>query len=204
MMCIECGAKMTTKRENFKYDASGLPGVTLVNVKVSRCRGCGEYEVALPRIEQLHKQMAYAVVAKRARLSALEISFLRRYLNWSGADFAAHLGTTQKQRRGGRMDEHQWGFRRTASCARWLCTAHRSNTSSSRCSKRWRAMPRARCERGSSLIGQDGKRLHRTLLLSGSYRERLGTRGLGVGSTNLDAGEALRLPPASCLLPPVS
>ncbi len=94
MPCIACGAKMTTKRENFKYDASGLPGMTLVNVKVSRCRGCGEHEVAIPRIEQLHKQMAYAVVAKRARLSAPEIRFLRRYLNWSGADFAAHLGTT--------------------------------------------------------------------------------------------------------------
>lgn len=94
MTCIECGSKMTTKRENFKYDASGLPGVTLVNVKISRCLGCGAYEVAIPRIEQLHEQMAYAVVAKRARLSAHEISFLRRFLGWSGADFAAHLGTT--------------------------------------------------------------------------------------------------------------
>ena len=28
---------MTTRRENVRYDASGLPGVTLVGVEVSRC-----------------------------------------------------------------------------------------------------------------------------------------------------------------------
>ena len=36
MKCFGCGHGMTSGRENVKYDASGLPGVTLVDVEVSR------------------------------------------------------------------------------------------------------------------------------------------------------------------------
>jgi hypothetical protein len=33
-----------------------------------------------------------AVIAKRSRLTAAEVKFLRKYLGWSGADFARHMG----------------------------------------------------------------------------------------------------------------
>jgi putative zinc finger/helix-turn-helix YgiT family protein len=94
MTCMQCGAEMRTARENFKYEASGLPNVTLVGVEVSRCPSCGEYEVAIPSIEGLHRALALAVVRKRARLTAQEIRFLRKSLGWSGADFAARMGVT--------------------------------------------------------------------------------------------------------------
>ncbi len=92
MTCLECRGEMTTTRENFKYTASGLPNVTLVNVEVSRCRECGEYEVAIPNIEGLHRTIALAVASKPARLAAEEIRFLRKWLGWSGVDFAEHIG----------------------------------------------------------------------------------------------------------------
>jgi DNA-binding transcriptional regulator YiaG len=38
--------------------------------------------------------IAHAVIAKRERLTPAEIRFLRKFLGWSGADFAAHVGTT--------------------------------------------------------------------------------------------------------------
>lgn len=94
MTCLQCGAEMRTARENFKYEASGLPGVTLVGVEVSRCPSCGEYEVAIPSIEQLHRVMAVAVARKRAKLTPAEVRFLRKWLGWSGADFAARMGVT--------------------------------------------------------------------------------------------------------------
>ena len=94
MKCLVCGTGMTTQRENFRYEASGLPGVTLLGVEVSRCRACGEYEVAIPQIEDLHKTIAQALIRKPSRLDAAEIRYLRKYLGWSGADFAAHMGTT--------------------------------------------------------------------------------------------------------------
>jgi hypothetical protein len=48
MTCLQCGAEMRMKRENCKYDASSLPGITLLGVEVSRCPKCGEHEVAIP------------------------------------------------------------------------------------------------------------------------------------------------------------
>jgi putative transcriptional regulator len=94
MTCTVCGTTMKTKRENYRYDAVGLPGITLRDVEVSRCPKCGEYEVAIPRIEDLHRTIAQAVIAKRERLTPAEIRFLRKFLGWSGADFAAHVGTS--------------------------------------------------------------------------------------------------------------
>jgi putative zinc finger/helix-turn-helix YgiT family protein len=94
MTCIMCGAQMKTERENFRYDASGLPGVTLVGVEVSRCPPCGEYEVAIPQIEDLHKAIAQALIRKTSPLDAAEIRYLRKYLGWSGVDFAKHMGIT--------------------------------------------------------------------------------------------------------------
>ncbi len=96
MKCLLCNAQMKTKRENFRYDACGLPNVTLKNVEVSRCPKCGEYEVAIPQIEDLHKAIAQALIKKPSRLHAAEVRYLRKYLGWSGADFAAHMGTTRE------------------------------------------------------------------------------------------------------------
>ena len=92
MTCARCGAAMTASRENFLYTAGGLPNVTLVGVEVRRCAACGEFEVAIPRIEELHRTIARAVARKRGRLALVEIRFLRKWLGWSGVDFAAHVG----------------------------------------------------------------------------------------------------------------
>lgn len=94
MKCTACGAKMTARRENFKYDACGLSRVTLMDVEVRRCRSCGEHEVVIPRIEELHRVIALALIGKASKLVPDEIRFLRKHLGWSGADFAAHFGVT--------------------------------------------------------------------------------------------------------------
>jgi putative zinc finger/helix-turn-helix YgiT family protein len=94
MTCLQCGAKVRSRRENVRYDMCGLPGVTLQGVEVRRCAACGEFEIAIPRIEDLHRALARSVIEKRARLTGQEIRFLRKVLGWSGADFAAHMGTT--------------------------------------------------------------------------------------------------------------
>ncbi len=96
MNCLSCGAKMKTQKENVHYTACGLPHVTLRNIEVSRCPQCGEEEITIPRIEALHNVIARALITKRSRLNAAEIRYLRKYLGWSGADFAAHMGTTRE------------------------------------------------------------------------------------------------------------
>jgi putative zinc finger/helix-turn-helix YgiT family protein len=91
--CRSCGkGETSTSRETYLYTESGLPNVTLVGVDIRRCPRCGAHEVLLPRVEELHRVIAQAVVHKPARLSGAEVRFLRKSLGWSGADFAKHLG----------------------------------------------------------------------------------------------------------------
>ena len=93
MKCIECGGQMESRRENHRYNASGLPRVILLDLEVSRCPHCGAEEVAIPRIEELHRLIAHTLVRKRGRLAAPEIRYLRKYLGWSATDFAERMGT---------------------------------------------------------------------------------------------------------------
>jgi putative transcriptional regulator len=92
MTCLNCGSRMKTKLENYRYDAVGVPGITLQGIEVSRCGKCGEFEVGIPRIEDLHRAIAEAVIAKKDRLIPEEIRFLRKHLGWTGAQFTAHFG----------------------------------------------------------------------------------------------------------------
>jgi putative zinc finger/helix-turn-helix YgiT family protein len=85
---------MAAQTESLAYVACGLPHVTLVGVEVRRCAACGEHEVVIPKIEQLHRVIAHAVITQRARLTGAEVRFLRKYLGWSGVDFARHMGVT--------------------------------------------------------------------------------------------------------------
>jgi len=92
--CMQCGTEMKGARENFRYDASGLDGVTLEAVMVHRCPNCGEYEVEIPRMEELHAALARGVAMKKERLTPKEIRFLRTYLGYSSADFARKLSVS--------------------------------------------------------------------------------------------------------------
>ena len=91
--CRTCGeAELESKVETYRYSESGLPNVALVGVEVRRCSACGHHELVLPRVAELHRAIAHALILKRARLSGTEIRFLRKHLGWSGVDFAKHIG----------------------------------------------------------------------------------------------------------------
>jgi putative zinc finger/helix-turn-helix YgiT family protein len=93
MRCLQCNsADMKTAQENYLYDASGLPNVTLVGVEVSRCPNCGAHEVEIPRIEELHRVIALAIATHAVHLDGPRIRFLRKWLGWSGVDFGARMG----------------------------------------------------------------------------------------------------------------
>jgi len=96
MKCIECGNVMVSRRENRRYTAGGLPQVVLLGVEVRRCAECGAEEMAIPRIEQLHRVIAQALLHKPARLAGPEVRFLRKYLGLSTTDFASRMGTARE------------------------------------------------------------------------------------------------------------
>lgn len=91
MDCLNCGTGMSGAREVVPYDV-GLPyEIRLDDVLVHRCPSCGEFEIAIPRVEALHRAIALEVARRPGRLSGLEIRFLRKSLGWTGREAAAHL-----------------------------------------------------------------------------------------------------------------
>lgn len=96
MRCGECGTSMKSRKENYRYDECGLSHVTLVGLEVMRCVNCGNVEIAIPRIESLHRLIARAVIEKATRFTGEEVRFLRKSLGWSGADFARHMGVSDE------------------------------------------------------------------------------------------------------------
>ncbi len=85
---------MQSTRENHRYEASGLPNVVLVDIEIRRCPNCDERTVVIPRMGPLHRAIAMSIIAEPTKLPPQEIRFLRKWLGWSGQDFARHFGVT--------------------------------------------------------------------------------------------------------------
>ena len=92
MKCMNCGATLRSTRENYRDREMGLSNVVLNNIEIRRCPDCGEEEVVIPAVRRLHKAVALFLIEKPTRLNAEEIRFLRTYLNWASAEFAANFG----------------------------------------------------------------------------------------------------------------
>jgi putative zinc finger/helix-turn-helix YgiT family protein len=91
MKCPNCRQQMETRRENHRYSESGLDNVYLEGIEVHSCK-CGERVVSIPKLAQLHEVIAFAVAKQPARLNGQQVRFLRKYLGWSGVQFAEVLG----------------------------------------------------------------------------------------------------------------
>jgi putative zinc finger/helix-turn-helix YgiT family protein len=91
--CLECGSEMQRHVEDVPFDPS-LPGVVLEGVSVYRCPNCDNYEVEIPHLEELHRAIALHLVRQSRRLQGPEVRFLRKWLGWSGQDFARRMGVT--------------------------------------------------------------------------------------------------------------
>jgi putative zinc finger/helix-turn-helix YgiT family protein len=92
MKCLECRTPMKTRKESYPYDECGLKHITLVGVAVTRCPRCGEYEISIPHVEELHRLLAKVLIEKSTRFTGDEVRFLRKSLGWSGTDFGRHMG----------------------------------------------------------------------------------------------------------------
>ena len=98
MKCPNCErAELAETRENYHYQECGLSNVTLVGIVVRKCPDCGNVMPRIPNIEGLHDAIAHALINKPERLMAPEIVFLRKYLGWSGADFARNMHCDRAQ-----------------------------------------------------------------------------------------------------------
>ena len=88
--CSKCGRDARVVREDYVWEDVDFP-VTLRNVELIRCDRCGNADVVIPKMGQLMRTLALAVVSKPYRLRGEEVRFLRKYLNMTGEEFSKLL-----------------------------------------------------------------------------------------------------------------
>ena len=95
MRCYACGKTMKKKNVAcYHYRESGLPNVYLKNIIVFSC-SCGEKGWEIPRILELHQQIAEAIVDLSPLLNGQEIRFLRKHLELQANELARVLGVSK-------------------------------------------------------------------------------------------------------------
>ena len=84
---------MKKAKGDYPYLESGLDNVVLKGITVYTC-SCGEEMPEIPNIEGLHKEIAFAVIHKKALLAGPEIRFLRKEMDLKAKDLAELLGAS--------------------------------------------------------------------------------------------------------------
>lgn len=93
--CRSCGERSLAGHiEDRPLDS--LPSVVARGLKVTRCEACGAEAVSIPRLEELHRVVAMALVRKPGRLTGAEVRYLRKWLGWSGQDLARRFDLTKE------------------------------------------------------------------------------------------------------------
>lgn len=91
--CVNCDHEVVVlHNQQHHYTSSGLSNVFLEGIDIRECGNCGEREIVIPRIEELHRVLAHALIVKRAPLTAAEFKFLRKHLGWASQDLAHKFG----------------------------------------------------------------------------------------------------------------
>ncbi len=80
--------------ESYLYEDCGLPIVVLLGLSVDQCQSCNTETVSIPRIRDLHRKLAGAVLLKPKALTGGELRFLRTVAGLSMGAFAAQLGVS--------------------------------------------------------------------------------------------------------------
>jgi len=87
--CMICGTRMRSTRQTRRYEC-GLRGVTLVDIEVLECPECGEDEVVIPKIAELHACLATVVASNSRPLGPREIRFLQ--VPWQEVEVTPRIG----------------------------------------------------------------------------------------------------------------
>lgn len=92
MKCDICQGKIITKtQQSYHYKECGLDNVYLKNVDVRMCESCGEKNLRIPGILELHETIARGVALQPCPLRGPDIRFLRKQLGHSAKEWATFL-----------------------------------------------------------------------------------------------------------------
>lgn len=95
MKCAQCGHIMEKTTGIHRYEESGLKNVILMNVPMYKCASCGETEVEIPAMEELHCLIGLFVLYQPNRLGSAEVRYLRKHMGYSQDELASYIGVTR-------------------------------------------------------------------------------------------------------------
>jgi putative zinc finger/helix-turn-helix YgiT family protein len=95
MKCAQCGHRMEKTTGVHRYEESGLKNVMLMNVPLYKCTSCGETEVEIPAMEELHCLIGLFVLYQPDRLGSAEVRYLRKHMGYSQDELASYVGVTR-------------------------------------------------------------------------------------------------------------
>ncbi len=95
MKCAQCGHSMDLTTGTHRYEESGLDNILLMNVPIYKCTSCGETEVEIPAMEELHCLLGLLLLYLPVRLSPAEVKYLRKHMGYSQEELASYLGVTR-------------------------------------------------------------------------------------------------------------
>ena len=87
--CSNCEKDAKVVRDSYQFKESGLD-VVLQGIEIIRCKHCGNEDPIIPRLNDLMRTIAVAVISKPFQLRGEDVRFLRKYLRLTAAEFA-HL-----------------------------------------------------------------------------------------------------------------
>jgi DNA-binding transcriptional regulator YiaG len=88
MKCSACGSLAKVVRGSYPFTECGLPNVVLQGIELIRCSKCKNEDAIIPRVNELMRVLALAVVSKPYRLRGEDVRFLRKYLRMTNDEFA--------------------------------------------------------------------------------------------------------------------
>jgi len=94
--CSTCGSPAKVVRGSYPFTECGLPNVVLQGVELIRCGKCSTEDAIIPKLNELMRVLALAVVCKPYRLRGEDVKFLRKYLKMTNDEFARliHINKT--------------------------------------------------------------------------------------------------------------
>ena len=90
--CRACGGETRLIRSDYQFKESGLDNVILKDIEVLACKQCGSVVPRVPRLNDLMRTIAVAMVAKPSELTGPEVRFLRKFMDETIEGFARKLG----------------------------------------------------------------------------------------------------------------
>lgn len=88
--CSNCGQPAEIQKGDFPFIRQPGLNVHLYDVDLIVCSACGNVDPVIPKVNEVLRRIAEAIVEKKYRMTGAEVRFLRKYLGMTAEQFS-HL-----------------------------------------------------------------------------------------------------------------